>query len=279
VLRHFDRGGYGLTRNQLDSLPIWQFDHLSALGGLRHGVTTRRGGVSEAPYAELNLGLHVSDDLGRVVENRRRVCRALGVEFERCTFAQQVHGTAIRLVEASDAGAGRASFDEGLAGADGLVVRQPGITVAVLVADCLPLVLYDAERHVGAVVHAGWRGTAAGIAACAVKLLVDACESEPSALLAGLGPAIGRCCYEVGPEVVEGLARGFHYQAPVAEERGGRWYADMGEANRQQLVAAGVRSANIELSGVCSACDSDEFYSERKLGRPTGRFGVFLSLG
>jgi YfiH family protein len=234
--------------------------------------------VSEGPYAKLNLGLHVDDDPARVIENRRRVCRVLGVDFDRCTFAQQVHGDSIRMVTKTEAGEGRARFDDGIPKTDGLAVSEPGVTVAVLVADCVPILLYDPENHVGAAVHAGWRGTAGGIAAKAVRLLADECGCRPAALVVALGPAIGSCCYQVGAEVVEGLTRAFDYEESVAERRARNWYADLAKANLQQLTTAGVSVENIEPSGICTSCDSEEFYSDRKLGRPTGRFGAFISL-
>jgi len=241
-------------------------------------VTGRHGGVSEEPYAQLNLGLHVRDDSERVVENRRRVSRALGVDFENCTFARQVHGDAIHLVADDQPGAGRERFEEGIPETDGLVANRPGVTIAVLVADCVPLLIYDPERHVGAAVHAGWRGTAATIAAKAVRFLEEECGSRPDALLVGVGPAIGSCCYRVGADVVKALEGGSGCQEPLAREREGRWYVDLVRANRGQLLAAGIRPENIEAAGICTACQAEEFYSERKLGRPTGRFGAFLSL-
>lgn len=273
-----EKGG-ALTRRQTGFAPIWQFDLLSGFGSLRHGVTARRGGVSEGPYGELNLGLHVGDDPERVIENRRRACRELGVDFEGCAFAQQVHGDALRMVTRADAGAGRTRFEDGIPETDGLVVGEPGVTVAVLVADCVPLILYDPEKRVGGVAHAGWRGTAAGIAGRAVRLLVEECGSRAEALIAGVGPAIGPCCYRVGEEVVGEVTRGFDYGEPVVERREGSWRCDLAKANAQQLAGEGVPVENIELSEICTSCDSGEFYSQRKVGRPTGRFGIFVSLG
>ncbi len=267
-----------MTRRENEGTPSWEFELLSGFSSFRHAVTTRQGGVSEGCHAQLNLGLHVGDDPARVVENRRRVCRALEVDFESCTFAQQVHGDAVRIVTEAEAGAGRTRFEDGIPEADGLVVREPGVTVAVLVADCVPLVLYDPEHRVGAVIHAGWRGTAAGIAGKAVRFLAAECGSRPAELIVGLGPAIGPCCYQVRAEVVAKLTRGFDYREPVAEQRAGEWYLDLAKANLQQLAAAGVPDENIEPSGICTSCRSGEFYSERRLGRPTGRFGLFASL-
>lgn len=248
----------------------WQFETLSRYEGLVHGVTSRHGGRSEAPYDSLNVGLHVGDDASLVVENRRLVCDALGFGFEHLTFGQQVHGARVHVMTSMEAGRGRARFEDGLPGADGLIVREPGLAVGVYVADCVPLVMYDPERRVAAVVHAGWRGTAAGIAGEAVRVLTETLGVHPETLHVGVGPAIGRCCYDVSAEVARAVG--------VAELRDGKWYADLAEANYQQLMAAGVASNHIELSGVCTACRADEFYSERKLGRPTGRFAAIIAL-
>lgn len=245
--------------------------------GLCHVVTARAGGVSAPPYDALNLALHVGDDRERVVENRRRVCEALGVEFGRLTLGQQVHGDGVCVVEASDAGRGRERLEDGIPDTDGLIVREPGIAIGVFVADCVPLLLYDPERRVAAAVHAGWRGTTAGIAGRAVRAMADEGGARPESIIAGVGPAIGLCCYQVS----EPLARAMREAAAsdrVAEARQGRWYADLAEANRRQLLAAGVRAEHIELSGICTACRSHEFYSERKLGRPTGRFAALVTL-
>ena len=149
---------------------------------------------------------------------------------------------------------------------DGLVVTRPGPVVAVLSVDCVPIILYHPARHVGAVVHVGWRGTAAGIAARAVDFLHARCGCDPSELRVGLGPSIGPCCYQVSRPVAEEIAAGFAYSAPVVAGRHDSWWADLASANRQQLLARGVPAANLEAAGLCTACHSRAFFSERKLG-------------
>ncbi|MCJ7751477.1 MAG: peptidoglycan editing factor PgeF, partial [Armatimonadetes bacterium] len=193
-------------------------------------------------------------------------CEALGARFESLTFGQQVHGDSVHVLEASEAG--RESFEEGLPSTDGVIVREAGIAIGVFVADCVPLLIYDPGKHAAAAVHAGWRGTAAGIAGKAVGTMAEACGARPDSPVAAIGPAIGPCCYQVSEEVARAVG--------VAERRERKWYADLAEANRRQLLAAGVREENIELSAICTACHADEFFSERRLGRPTGRFAAFI---
>ncbi len=267
-----------MIRKQSNDLTFLRFKRLSDVTGLWHGVTTRRGGVSRPPYAELNLGLHVGDDPDLVIENRRRLCAALGLKFEMLTLGAQVHGAELALVGEEQIGAGRVRVEEAIPGVDGLVVASPGVLAAVLSADCVPLILYDTKRHFGTVVHAGWRGTAAGIAAEAVRFLQEQCSTQPAHLLVGVAPSIGPCCYQVSLGVATEIASSFPYRAPIATERNGAWYVDLPEANRQQLLQSGIPPEQIELSGLCTSCHSDEFFSERKLGRPTGRFATFLCL-
>ncbi len=214
---------------------------------------------AKAPTRSLNLGLHVGDDPALVIENRQRVCAALGVDFARLTLSAQVHGAGMAEVGEASAGAGRAAAAGAIPEVDGLMVSTPGLPVAVLSADCVPLLFYDPRRHVAAAVHAGWRGTAAGMAANAVQFLA-ARGSDPSDLLVGLGPAIGPCCYRVSEEVARSIG--------VAEQRADGWYADLPAANRRQLLAAGVLAARIESADLCTSCHAEEFFSERKLGRP-----------
>ena len=267
-----------MVRELVGELPRWRFPGLAAYAGLDHGITTRHGGVSAVPYASLNLGLHVGDAAEDVIANRRRVCAALGVPFERYTLARQVHGSEIAWVGEEQIGAGRAALDDSLPDADGLVVARPGVLISVLSADCVPLLLYDPVQHVGAAVHAGWRGTAAGIAGVAVRYLAEHCGCQPRDLRVGIGPAIGPCCYQVSANVARQLSTAFPYPQPVASVRDGAWYLDLPLANRQQLLTAGVPEANCEQADTCTACHADEFFSERRLGRPTGRISAFVLL-
>ncbi len=266
-----------MTRTELGDLALWQFSHLAAHGNLAHALTARHGGVSEAPYASLNLGLHVGDDPARVIENRRRLCAALALDFTRLTFGAQVHGAALAEVGEARAGRGREDLAEVLPDVDGLVVRTPGVPIAVLSADCVPLLFYDPRRHVAAAVHAGWRGTAAGMAMNAVCFLAER-GSRPEDLLVGLGPAIGVCCYQISADVAATLAGSLPYATPIVQQREGNWYADLPAANRQQLHATGVPDAQIESAEVCTACHAEEFFSERKLGRPTGKLAALICL-
>jgi polyphenol oxidase len=194
--------------------------------------TTRRGGVSEGPYASLNLGLWTDDDAARVRDNRERVRAEVGVE--RLAQGRQVHGTRV-VVDA-----------QGIEEADGQVISDPGVGAMVLVADCLPVALAGPER-VG-VVHAGWRGLAAGVLEGGVE--------ATGAVAAAIGPGIGPCCYEVGDDVRAVFG---------TSER----TLDLKAIARARLEAAGVR--DIHDCGLCTSCDAERFFSHRRDRGVTGR--------
>jgi polyphenol oxidase len=259
-----------LSTQHSDGVPHLQFPQLAAEAGLVHGIFTRAGGVSDGPYASLNVSLAVGDDRERVLENRRRAARALDADPGQVYGARQVHGAAWRVVDAALAPAEieREPYDILLSG-------TPDHLLLLKFADCTPLILWDARRRWVAVAHAGWRGTAADVAGVAVRALAAVAGSDPSELWAGVGPCIGPCCYEVGAEVVEAVSRVVPDAATVWR-RGpaGRPHLELAVANQQQLQAAGVRPERILTADQCTACEADTFFSHRALGFPAGRFAV-----
>lgn len=194
--------------------------------------TTRRGGVSEGPYASLNLGLWTDDDAGRVRENRERLRAEVGAQ--RLAQGRQVHGTRV-VVDA-----------EGIEEADGQVTTAPGVAAMVLVADCLPVALAGPDRV--AMLHAGWRGLAGGV--------LEAGVEATGAVCAAIGPGIGPCCYEVGDDV----RAVFGTSEPTL---------DLKAIARARLEAAGVR--DIHDCGLCTSCDAERFFSHRRDRGVTGR--------
>ncbi|SRR5579884_396110 len=258
------------TQYSAEGVPYLQLAGLAELPGLVHGISTRAGGVSEGPYAALNVSLMVGDERARVLENRARLARALGAPPEQVYTCRQVHGAAWRVVDAETTPA-----DIEREPLDILLCSRPGSRLLLKFADCTPLLLWDPRRRWVAVAHAGWRGTAQRVATVAVQALVDSAGSEPADLWAGIGPAIGGCCYEVGDEVIAAVAATLPAPAAaVRPGRGTRRHLDLAEANRQQLVAAGLAPERVLSARCCTACHSDTFFSHRVQGLPAGRFAV-----
>ncbi len=175
--------------------------------GADAAVTARDGGVSSGPYATLNLSLSVGDDPARVLENRRRLAAALGANPGDFVFARQVHGAGVRIVGPADRGSGAFTLDDAVPDTDALVTTSPDVVLAILTADCVPIVLHDPVAGVLACVHAGWRGTVALVPAAAVAAM-QSLGSRPSDILAGVGPAVAPARYQVGPDVHQAVTRG-----------------------------------------------------------------------
>jgi polyphenol oxidase len=227
-----------------------------APGPYRVAFSTRLGGVSEGPFASLNLGILTSDEPERVVENRRRLCAAVEADPETATMAWQVHGGDV--AEARPHGIlGRVVFDR----CDGLWSDRPGQAMALLTADCLPIALARANGTPGlAVLHVGWKGLLAGIVESGARALGD------GPLAAAIGPGIGPCCYEVGEEVAGPYRERFGED--VLRERN----LDLPEAAARALRAAGVEP--VERSSHCTACEPELFFSHRRDRGITGRQGI-----
>jgi YfiH family protein len=214
------------------------------LPGARVAFSTRGGRVSEPPFDSLNLGIHTEDDPERVVENRRRLAAALGLDIDRIAFGRQVHGaelTVHRTVPARSPGE-----------ADGQVVSEPGLAALVFVADCLPVAL--AGPGGAAMLHCGWRGLAAGIVARGAAA-VEATD-------AAIGPGIGVCCYEVGDEVLDAFG---DLGPEIADGR----MLDLVEVARRLLRASGVE--RVESAGLCTSCEAGRFFSHRRDAGRSGR--------
>ena len=276
-----------LTWPALDPLPVEAI------------VTTRHGGVSAGGYATLNLSFAVGDEAANVRENRRRAAAALGAAPADFVFAAQVHGRRAEVVSAADRGRGTLAAGDAAGPADALVTATPGTVLAILVADCVPIVLYDPAAHVLACVHAGWRGTVARTARAALAAMCSL-GTRPEDVIAGIGPSVAAGSYRVGEEVAAAArdafgeevaaaapdasgqphASGHRAQALLRPAPGGgpgQWLFDLPAANRHVLRAAGVPDGQIHLAATPTGPDPGLFFSHRA-ERPCGRFALAARL-
>lgn len=254
-------------------LPLLRCDLLTEVDGLVHAFTTRRGGVSRAPFDTLNLGPHVGDEAAAVLNNRARLAAALAAPPEAFVFAAQVHGAACARVGAADRGRGAIDPATAIPGVDAMACADADVLLAILSADCVPILLADPVRRVCAAVHAGWRGTVADAAGAAVRAMTEL-GARPGDMRAAIGPAIGVADYAVGAEVREAVAAA----RPAAAARWLRVYGetttfDLALANRDQLVAAGVAPERIGVAAISTAGDGGTWFSHRAEGGRTGRQG------
>jgi len=257
-----------MYRENHNGVLMYRFPDLDG-AGVVHAVLTRQGGVSQGPFATLNLGHTVGDDLAAVEENHRRALSALGLDRSRVVSPYQVHSANVRLV-------GEAHIGTVQPATDGLLTTTPGVVLLFRFADCVPLLLFDPVRRAVGLVHAGWRGAARGVVPAAVAAFARYAGSKPRDLWAGIGPAIGPCCYQVGPEVAQAVAGACPEGAEVVQRRDDGLYLDLPGAVRAQLAAAGV--GQIAMSGLCTACHTEEWFSHRAERGRTGRFGTLVML-
>ncbi|HEY3380061.1 MAG TPA: peptidoglycan editing factor PgeF [Armatimonadota bacterium] len=240
--------------------------------GLRHLISTREGGVSDGAFASLNLGYHVHDDPERVTENRRRLGRAAGYDPTTLVAAQQVHGTALAWVGTADRGRGAFGLDDAVPDTDGLLVSEPGVPVAMQVADCAPVLIVDPVRRVLAAVHAGWRGALAGIASAAVREMTDRAHSDPAHLLIGIGPTLCPACLEVGADVAEAVEDAF---GPAVLQRGGeKPHLDIRAMIAADLACVGIDGRQIIVHRACPRCHTARYFSHRGQQGQAGRFAL-----
>lgn len=262
-------------------------------GALLQAVLTRHGGRSAAPWDTLNLGHLVGDDPAAVAANHARVYAALGLSAERVVTVHQVHGDRVARVSAADGG-------RLIPATDALICDTPGLTLLLRFADCVPVLLYDPVRRAVGLAHAGWQGTLAGIAGKTALALQNALGCRAEDIRAGIGPSIGPCCCEMGPDVLaqfravyadldayltpvaesasgggQGQAGG-HRGPPLRARADGRARLDLWRLNARQLAEAGVRQ--IEIGGVCTVCHTQDYYSHRGEQGRTGRFGALIGL-
>jgi YfiH family protein len=229
-----------------------------APGPYRVAFSTRVGGVSEGDFASLNLGILTEDDPARVVENRARLCDAVGADPDGATMAWQRHGATVTRARPRGIVTPGTVFDH----CDGLWSDEPGRAMLLLTADCMPVALVRSEAETPAVgiLHAGWRGLLAGILGAGVRALGS------RGLVAAIGPSIGPCCYEVGEEVAR------PYREAFGEDVAQDGTLDLWTAAERALRAAGVR--DIERSNICTSCHGERFFSHRRDAGKTGRQGV-----
>ena len=267
-----------IIRRERHGVSFYASSH-PAWAGAAHGFSTRLGGVSPAPWDSLDLGANRGDDPANVRENFSRFCAAVGADVNALVKNRQVHSDRVRPVTRADVMDDPAA--PGVFEADGLVTNDPGICLTVFSGDCIPILLYDPKARVIAAAHAGWRGTATGIAARAAEAMVRDYGCAPEHILAAIGPGIGTCCFETHADVPDGLRAGLGADAEpyIHPLPGGeKFKVDLKGANARWLERSGLRPEHIALCPACTACDLDTFWSHRVQGNVRGSMAAVIQL-
>ena len=242
-------------------------------GAVAHCFTTRRGGVSTGYLESLNLGVHRGDDWNNVYENYRRLGAAVGFAPEQTVFTRQTHTDIVARVGAADRGCGL--FREVEPERDGIYTNEPGVALVCFSADCTPILLHDPARHAVAAVHAGWRGTALGIAARCVEAMARDFGTRPEDLEAAIGPCIGPCCFETDADGPRAMLAALGGEAePMIRREGEKYYPDLKALNALWLRRSGV--VKIDISRDCTRCRPDRFWSHRFTGQARGSLAAVI---
>jgi polyphenol oxidase len=261
-----------LNQNSENLKPIL-FDQLLSFQNLSHVVTTRQGGVSKKLYRTLNLSLKVGDELKNVLLNRMKLAEYIGITMDNLYFPDQCHTANIKEVTGS-------ITPDQLINTDALVTNEKLKCIAVLTADCVPVLLYDTKQHAIAAIHAGWRGTIQKIVPKTIRLMAEQYNSKPSEILACMGPSISWENYEIGTDVADEFRKVFGNESKIIRVNTitGKTHLDLWEANYRLMIDSGIRDEHIEISRICTFKNHKSFYSARRDGIACGRFASCIML-
>lgn len=256
------------------------YPSLERLDMVRHGFSTRLGGVSQGIYASMNLSFSRGDERGAVLENYRRIADAIGFDLECIVTSDQTHTANVRVVTEADKGCGltRARPYQDV---DGMITNVPGLMLATFYADCVPLYLVDPVKKAVGLSHSGWKGTVGKIGLATVQAMEREYGTDPKDLVVAVGPSICQECYEVSEDVIGEFERAFSgdlWDKLFYRKPDGKYQLDLWEANRQVFMEAGVDAAKITLPGICTCCNPQFLFSHRASKGKRGNLGAFLGL-
>ena len=262
-----------------NGVPLLTFPKLDRFTSLRHAFTTRLGGKSEGCYSAMNLSFNVGDNPDTVKENYCILCAALGTDPENLVISHQTHKTNILTVTKKDCGKNiwrKRDYSD----IDALITNERGVALVTHSADCCLLAFYDNEQGVIAAAHAGWRGTAAEIGKKTVAKMIADYGCDPQNIVVGIAPSISKCCYEVDDPVYNEFRKldYLDFSKIFFPKENGKYMLDLWEANSQILESAGIKRENIDVTDVCTNCQSEYFHSHRATGGKRGVNGLIMEL-
>lgn len=280
------------TWNNKDESKVWELhigkngvpylsnSMLEETGIVRHGFSTRLGGVSEGIFSTMNLSFSRGDDKNDVMENFRRIGEAIDVCPEDMVFSRQTHTVNIREITEADRGKGimcPVDYDD----VDGLITNVPGICLVTFYADCVPLFFVDPVNRAIGLTHSGWRGTVGKIGKRTVERMTEAYQSRPEDVLACIGPSICQDCYEVSKDVIEEFQKQFDHslwEQLFYEKPNGKYQLDLWKANEEVFLEAGILPEHIKVTNLCTNCNPDMLFSHRASHGKRGNLAAFLEL-
>ena len=263
-----------------NGVPYFVFENLENTGLVRHGFSTRLGGVSEGCLSSMNLSFTRGDDLEKVRENFRRMGMAIGFETKDLVLSDQTHTTNVRLVTEADRGKG---FDRerDYTDVDGLITDTPGLMLVTIYADCVPLYFVDPVHKAVGLSHSGWKGTVHRIGKVTLERMKEAFGTRPEDVQAAIGPSICQDCYEVSEDVARAFMDEFADQLDdrlVYRKGNGKYQLNLWNANERILLEAGIRPEHLSITNICTCCNHELLFSHRASHGQRGNLGAFLGL-
>lgn len=247
-----------------------RFENLTNIDACRHAITIKKSAI---PYNN-SMALHTGEDKTTIIRNRKHIAKELQWHENMCFIvANQTHSDHIRIVKAKEH-RGWETTENAVENCDALITDRRGIVLTMLTADCVPILLIDKKQNIIAAVHAGWKGTKEGILSKTVKKMCETFNCEAEDIIAGIGPSIGRCCYEVDSNVSDC----FDTSESIYVSKNGKYMLDLPMVNKKQLLKAGLLESNIEMSTICTSCENEKFFSYRKEKGCSGRFMSMIAL-
>jgi len=261
-----------------DGLTLMQFEGIDKNWPMSHALSTRKGGVSNIPFNSLNVGIHVGDEVKSVIENRKKVCQAIGASTENFVAMQQAHTANVTVIKSERDFGGFISWEGGHRNVDAVVTNLKNVTLFTMAADCAMTLFFDPAQKVLCLAHCGWRGALLNIYSNVIKVMSLEYGTKPENLFAGISPTISCKSYQVGEELIKKL--NYLYEPEIASnfykiENDG-YHLDIQAILLYQLEGLGVKK--VEVANICTAENTDLFYSHRQEKGKTGRFGIFAYL-
>lgn len=257
-------------------MELFKFKKLSQYSNIEHFVTNRVGGKSEHPYRFNNMSLETTDFY--TVENRKLLAEKIGLSLQHFVYQYQTHTKNVTIITNEHQGRGVEFIEDAIQENDAMITSEREICLVVMAADCVPILLYDSGQNIIAAVHAGWKGTVQRIVFETVQKMIEKFNSAPQNIIAGIGPSIGECCYEIGNDAYEIVSKNLQSSDEFLKfyPDKQKFHLDLWLANKLQLIDAGLVENNIEIANICTKCNNDLYYSARC--NDLGRFsaGIYL---
>lgn len=263
-----------------NGVPYFAFENLENTGLVRHGFSTRLGGVSEGCLSSMNLSFTRGDDLEKVRENFRRMGMAIGFETKDLVLSDQTHTTNVRLVTEADRGKGF-NRERDYTDVDGLITDTPGLMLVTIYADCVPLYFVDPVHKAVGLSHSGWKGTVHRIGKVTLERMKEAFGTRPEDVQAAIGPSICQDCYEVSEDVAQAFMDEFADQLDdrlVYRKGNGKYQLNLWNANERILLEAGICPEHLSITNICTCCNHELLFSHRASHGQRGNLGAFLGL-